>query len=107
VRLVRAVRPVAADGRGRLRRPRHLPHAALRRPLWLAVRRRVAARLPSGGHAPRALRRLAGRQAEMIPAWIVSTCVALTVFAVMFAIGLSITPGELRQVWRSRPGPML
>jgi BASS family bile acid:Na+ symporter len=32
--------------------------------------------------------------------------VALTVFSVMFAIGLSVTPGELRQVWRS-PAPML
>jgi BASS family bile acid:Na+ symporter len=41
-----------------------------------------------------------------IPEWLVTACVAVTLFAVMFSVGLGIAPGELRWVWR-RPGPML
>ena len=35
-----------------------------------------------------------------------NACVALTVFAVMFGIGLGVAPREWREAWR-RPGPML
>lgn len=35
-----------------------------------------------------------------------NACVALTVFAVMFGIGLGVAPREFREAWR-RPGPML
>jgi BASS family bile acid:Na+ symporter len=40
-----------------------------------------------------------------IPEWVVSTTVAVTVFTVMFGVGLGIAPGDLRWIWR-RPGPM-
>jgi len=41
-----------------------------------------------------------------VPEWLLTACVAVTLFAVMFSVGLGIAPGELRWVWR-RPGPML
>jgi predicted Na+-dependent transporter len=37
---------------------------------------------------------------------LLNACVALTVFAVMFGIGLGVTPREWREAWRT-PGPML
>lgn len=40
------------------------------------------------------------------PPWLFSACAAATVFCVMFAIGLGVTPGDLRRAWRP-PGPML
>ncbi len=41
-----------------------------------------------------------------VPEWLVTATVAVTLFAVMFNVGIGISPGELRWVWR-RPGPML
>ena len=41
-----------------------------------------------------------------VPEWLVNACVAVTLFTVMFSVGVGIAPGELRWVWR-RPGPML
>ena len=41
-----------------------------------------------------------------IPEWIVTAVVAVTVFTVMFGVGSSIAPGELRWIWQ-RPGPMV
>lgn len=38
--------------------------------------------------------------------WLVTACVAFTLFTVMFSVGLGIAPGELRWAWR-QPGPML
>jgi len=40
-----------------------------------------------------------------IPQWALSASVAVTLFTVMFGLGLGIAPGELRWIWR-RPGPM-
>lgn len=40
-----------------------------------------------------------------IPEWVVSATVAVTVFTVMFGVGLGIAPGDLRWIWR-RPGPI-
>jgi predicted Na+-dependent transporter len=40
-----------------------------------------------------------------IPEWIVTAFAAVTVFTVMFSVGLGIAPGELRWIWQ-RPGPM-
>jgi BASS family bile acid:Na+ symporter len=40
-----------------------------------------------------------------VPDWLVSASVALTLFTVVFGIGLAIAPGELRWIWR-QPGPM-
>ena len=40
------------------------------------------------------------------PPWLFPACVAATVFCVMFAIGLSIAPGELRRAWNT-PGPLV
>ena len=40
------------------------------------------------------------------PAWLFPASVALTVFCVMFAIGLGVAPGDLRRAWRA-PGPLL
>ncbi|HET9700935.1 MAG TPA: bile acid:sodium symporter [Burkholderiales bacterium] len=41
-----------------------------------------------------------------IPEWMLSATVAVTLFTVMFGLGLGIAPGELRWIWRS-PGPMV
>ena len=41
-----------------------------------------------------------------IPEWVVTASAVVTVFTVMFSIGLSIAPGELRWIWR-RPGTMV
>lgn len=41
-----------------------------------------------------------------VPEWLLTACIAVTVFSVMFGIGLSVAPGELARVWRS-PAPML
>jgi BASS family bile acid:Na+ symporter len=41
-----------------------------------------------------------------VPAWLLNGCVAVTLFVVMFSVGLGIAPGDLRWIWR-RPGPML
>jgi BASS family bile acid:Na+ symporter len=41
-----------------------------------------------------------------VPEWLLTACIAVTVFTVMFGIGLGVAPGELRQLWRS-PAPML
>jgi BASS family bile acid:Na+ symporter len=40
-----------------------------------------------------------------IPEWLLTACVAVTVFTVMLGVGLGIAPGDLRWIWR-RPGPM-
>ena len=42
----------------------------------------------------------------VVPEWLLTACIAVTVFTVMFGIGLGVTPGELRKVWQS-PAPML
>jgi BASS family bile acid:Na+ symporter len=41
-----------------------------------------------------------------IPEWALGASVAVTLFTVMFGLGLGIEPGELRWIWR-RPGPMV
>lgn len=41
-----------------------------------------------------------------VPEWLLTAVIAVTVFTVMFGIGLSVAPGELRRVWQA-PGPML
>jgi BASS family bile acid:Na+ symporter len=41
-----------------------------------------------------------------VPEWLVNACVVVTLFTVMFSVGIGIAPSELRWVWR-RPGPML
>jgi BASS family bile acid:Na+ symporter len=41
-----------------------------------------------------------------VPQWLLTPVVALTVFCVMFGIGLGLGPGDLRRAWRS-PGPVL
>jgi BASS family bile acid:Na+ symporter len=41
-----------------------------------------------------------------VPEWLLTACIAVTVFTVMLGIGLGVTPGELRMLWRS-PGLML
>jgi predicted Na+-dependent transporter len=40
-----------------------------------------------------------------IPEWVVTAVAAVTVFTVMFGLGLGIVVGELRWIWR-QPGPM-
>ena len=40
------------------------------------------------------------------PSWLFPSCAAATVFCVMFAIGLSVAPGDLRRAWNA-PGPLL
>ena len=40
-----------------------------------------------------------------IPEWIVTALAVVTVFTVMFSVGLGISLGELRWIWQ-RPGPM-
>jgi len=42
----------------------------------------------------------------VVPGWLLNACVALTVFAVMFGIGLGVTPRDWRDAWRT-PAPML
>ena len=41
-----------------------------------------------------------------VPQWLLAAIVAITVFCVMFGIGLGLGPGDLRRAWRS-PGPVL
>lgn len=41
-----------------------------------------------------------------VPEWLLTAVIAVTVFTVMFGIGLGVAPGELRRVWQS-PDPML
>ena len=41
-----------------------------------------------------------------VPEWLLTAVIAVTVFTVMFGIGLGVTLDELRQVWQS-PGPMV
>ena len=41
-----------------------------------------------------------------VPEWLLTACIAVTVFTVMFGIGLSVAPRELGRLWRS-PAPML
>lgn len=41
-----------------------------------------------------------------VPEWLLTACIAATVFTVMFGIGLGVAPGELGRLWRS-PAPML
>ncbi len=41
-----------------------------------------------------------------IPEWVVTASAVVTVFTVMFSIGLSIAPGELRWIWQ-RPDTMV
>lgn len=41
-----------------------------------------------------------------IPEWLLTAFAAVTVFTVMFTLGLGIVAGELRWIWQ-RPGPML
>ncbi|HKC43875.1 MAG TPA: hypothetical protein VKC64_08595 [Burkholderiales bacterium] len=41
-----------------------------------------------------------------IPEWVVTVSAAITVFTVMFGLGLAISPADLHWIWR-RPGPML
>jgi BASS family bile acid:Na+ symporter len=41
-----------------------------------------------------------------IPEWVVTAFAAVTVFTVMFSVGLGIAVGELRWIWQ-RPGPMV
>ena len=41
-----------------------------------------------------------------IPEWVVTAFAAVTVFTVMFSVGLGIVLGELRWIWQ-RPGPMV
>jgi predicted Na+-dependent transporter len=40
-----------------------------------------------------------------IPEWVLTASVAVTLFAVMFSVGLGVAPGDLRCIWQ-RPGPM-
>lgn len=40
-----------------------------------------------------------------IPEWMLSASVAVTLFTVLFGLGLGVAPGDLRWIWR-RPGPM-
>lgn len=40
-----------------------------------------------------------------VPEWLVNACVAVTLFTVIFSVGLAIPAGELRWIWR-QPGPM-
>jgi predicted Na+-dependent transporter len=40
-----------------------------------------------------------------IPEWVVTAFAVVTVFTVMFSVGLGIVPGELRWIWQ-RPGAM-
>ena len=35
-----------------------------------------------------------------VPEWLLTAVIAVTVFTVMFGIGLGVTPGELRSLWR-------
>jgi bile acid:Na+ symporter, BASS family len=39
------------------------------------------------------------------PEWLLTACVAITVFTVMLGVGLGSAPGDLPWIWR-RPGPM-
>jgi bile acid:Na+ symporter, BASS family len=41
-----------------------------------------------------------------VPEWLLTACIAVTVFTVMFGIGLGVAPRELGRLWRS-PAPML
>jgi bile acid:Na+ symporter, BASS family len=41
-----------------------------------------------------------------VPEWLLTAVIAVTVFTVMFGIGVGVTPAELRRVWRS-PGPLI
>jgi bile acid:Na+ symporter, BASS family len=41
-----------------------------------------------------------------VPEWLLTAVIAVTVFTVMFGIGVGVTTAELRRVWQS-PGPML
>jgi BASS family bile acid:Na+ symporter len=41
-----------------------------------------------------------------VPEWLLTAVIAVTVFTVMFGIGVGVAPGELRKVWQS-PAPML
>jgi BASS family bile acid:Na+ symporter len=41
-----------------------------------------------------------------VPEWLLTACIAATVFTVMFGIGLGVAPRELGRLWRS-PAPML
>ena len=41
-----------------------------------------------------------------VPEWLLTAVIAVTVFTVMFGIGLGVAPGELARVWRS-PGLMV
>jgi BASS family bile acid:Na+ symporter len=41
-----------------------------------------------------------------IPEWVVTAFAAVTVFTVMFSVGLGVVPGDLRWIWQ-RPGPMV
>jgi bile acid:Na+ symporter, BASS family len=41
-----------------------------------------------------------------VPEWLLTAVIAVTVFTVMFGIGLGVTPAELRRVWQS-PSSML
>jgi len=43
---------------------------------------------------------------SVIPEWLLTALAAVTVFTVMFSVGLSIVPGELRWIWQ-KPAPML
>ena len=44
--------------------------------------------------------------AGVVPEWLLTACIAVTVFTVMFGIGLGVAPGELGRLWRS-PAPMV
>ena len=37
-----------------------------------------------------------------VPDWLFSLVAAVTVFTLMYGIGLALVPGEFRQVWRRR-----
>ncbi|HEU4353264.1 MAG TPA: bile acid:sodium symporter [Burkholderiales bacterium] len=41
-----------------------------------------------------------------VPEWLLTAVIAVTVFTVMFGIGLGVAPGELGRLWR-QPAPML
>ena len=38
-----------------------------------------------------------------IPEWLLTACVVVTVFTVMFSLGLGIVPGQIRWAWQ-KPG---
>lgn len=43
---------------------------------------------------------------SVIPEWLLTALAAVTVFTVMFSVGLGIVPGELRWIWQ-KPGSMI